>query len=92
MKIWINNYQESLDLISALKKLNYDIKHILTASTLPVVQINDEMIIGYGNILRYFKVRITPSDGMVDILVSKTSAERRVGSTPTLETKCGMLA
>ena len=35
------------------------------------------------NVLKCLKL-LTPSDGMVDVLVSKTSAERRVGSNPTL--------
>jgi hypothetical protein len=56
MKIWINNYRESLDLIDSLKKLGHEVHHILTASTLPVVYDNGYMIIGYGNILRHFGV------------------------------------
>ena len=53
------------------------------------------MIVAVGNGLKEVKRRKeflkkqsveTPSDGMVDMLVSKTSAERRAGSTPALET------
>ena len=54
MKIWINNYQESLNLIQALKDLGHEVQHILTASTLPVVDDDGYMIIGYGNILKHF--------------------------------------
>jgi hypothetical protein len=34
------------------------------------------------------KRELTSSDGMVDVLASKASVERRVGSSPTLRTKC----
>ena len=53
------------------------------------------MIVAGGNVLNEVKRKKeflkkqsveTPSDGMVDMLVSKTSAERRAGSTPALET------
>jgi len=55
IKIWTNNYPESLELIRKLKK-NFQVKHILSASTLPVVDFEGEMIIGYGNILKSFKL------------------------------------
>ena len=56
MKIWINNYQESLDLIENIKKLGHDVQHILTASTKPVLDIDGYLIVGFGCIKRHFKI------------------------------------
>jgi hypothetical protein len=56
MKIWINNYQESLDLVEKLKELGHEVQQILTASTLPVLDIDGYLIVGFGCIKRHFKI------------------------------------
>ena len=56
MKIWTNNYKESLDLIESLRNLGHEVHHILTASTLPIVDDDGYMIIGLGNIRRSFNI------------------------------------
>ena len=56
--IWADNTKDSKDLIKHLHETcdeDYTVKHILTASTKPIVNINGYMIIGFGEICRFFK-------------------------------------
>ena len=56
MKIWINNKRESVNLIEILENKGFEVNHILTASPLPVVRYENELIVGLGNIRKYFRL------------------------------------
>jgi hypothetical protein len=52
LKIWTDNSKDSKEMIEKLKS-HFEIQHILTASTLPVVSLeNNMLVIGLGNIYR----------------------------------------
>jgi len=55
--IWADNSEDAKGLIEHIHEEcdeDYSIKHILTASTKPLVNINGYMIIGFGNICKHF--------------------------------------
>ena len=55
--IWANSSVEAKGLIEHIHYTcdeDYTVKHILTASTEPIVNINGYLIIGFGNICKHF--------------------------------------
>ena len=57
IQIWADNSRDAKGLIEHIHYTcdeDYTVKHILTASTEPVVTINGYMYIGFGNICRFF--------------------------------------
>lgn len=56
MRIWADNSKDSICLIKHLREecKEYSVHHILTASTKPIVNLNGYMIIGFGEICRFF--------------------------------------
>lgn len=56
IQIWIDDSKDAKGLLKHINKEcpEYSVRHILSASPQPVVNINGHLIIGFGNICRHF--------------------------------------
>jgi len=57
IKLYANDCGESIEIVKELTEMEYDVYHIFTGSTKPILEEdNGQLVVGYGNILRTFNI------------------------------------